>query len=64
MFDDIYWTFLDERYFGRLCSLDDHVSLLTQEERNEMPGFVQEKLQQAKEKTLDEDMTLDETIDL
>lgn len=64
MFDDIYWTFLDEKYFGRLGSLDDRLSLLTQQERDEMPGFVQEKLQQAKEKTLDEHMTLDEAIDL
>jgi len=53
MFGDIYWTFLDEKYFGRLGSLDDRLSLLTQQERDEMPGFVQEKLQEAKEKTLD-----------
>ncbi|RFU25365.1 hypothetical protein B7463_g10973, partial [Scytalidium lignicola] len=64
MFDDIYWTFLDEKYFGHLSSLDDRLSLLTEDERNELDGFVRTKKQQAEEKTLDEHMTLDEIIDL
>ena len=59
MFDDIYWTFLDEKYFGHLSSLNDLLSLPTQDEQNELDGFVQTMMQQAKEKILDEHLTFD-----
>ncbi|KKZ67121.1 hypothetical protein EMCG_07180 [[Emmonsia] crescens] len=62
MFDDIYWTFLHERYFGHLNS--DQLSLLAQDERNELDEFVHTKMQQAKEETLDEHLTFDEVFDL
>ncbi|BCS17187.1 uncharacterized protein APUU_10015S [Aspergillus puulaauensis] len=34
--DDIYWTFLDERYFGPLGSLDDRLELLSVDEVDEL----------------------------
>ena len=64
MFDEIYWTFLDEKHFGPLGSLDYRLSLLSQQEQDELDGFVQKKLRQAEEKRLDENSTLDEIVDL
>ncbi|OJI99294.1 hypothetical protein ASPVEDRAFT_123659 [Aspergillus versicolor CBS 583.65] len=36
LLDDIYWTFLDERYFGPLGSLDDRLELLSVDEVQEL----------------------------
>lgn len=63
MFDDIYWTFLHEKYFGPIGAIDDMVSLLSQDEQDEMAGFVEAKLQQAEEKTLDEHLTIDQILE-
>ncbi|PGG96562.1 hypothetical protein AJ79_09542 [Helicocarpus griseus UAMH5409] len=64
-FDDIYWIFLHKKYFGHQTSLKDHIALLTQQdEQDEMAGFVQEKMHQAKEKTLNEHLTFDEVFEL
>ena len=64
MFDDIYWAFLDEKYFGRFTSLDDRLALLAREERDELDGFVKAKMQQAEDKSLVEHLTFDELVDL
>ncbi|EGC42637.1 phosphotransferase enzyme family protein [Histoplasma capsulatum var. duboisii H88] len=64
MFDDIYWTILDEKHFGRLNSLDDRLSLLSQDELDGLDGFVRMKMQQVVEKRLDEHLTFDELVDL
>lgn len=59
-FDDIYWTFLDEKHFGTLGSLDCRLALLSDEEREELDGFVQMKMAQKKERKLDEHPTDEE----
>ncbi|OJD10098.1 hypothetical protein AJ78_08752 [Emergomyces pasteurianus Ep9510] len=64
MFDEIYWTFLDEQYFGPLSSLDDRLSHLTQDERDQMEDFVQAKMQQIEERRLDEHQTFDQVLKL
>lgn len=64
MFDDIYWTFLHEKFFGRLGSVDDLICLLSQDERDGLDGFVKMKMQQAEEKRLDEHMVFDEVFAL
>ncbi|KAL3479068.1 hypothetical protein BJX99DRAFT_255845 [Aspergillus californicus] len=64
MLDDIYWTFLDERYFGPLRSLDDRLSLLSDDELAEMDGFVARKTEQIEEERLDEHLTYDQYVDL
>ncbi|KKZ63785.1 hypothetical protein EMCG_01889 [[Emmonsia] crescens] len=64
MFDDIYWKFLDEKHFGCLSSLDDRLSLLSQDELDGLDAFVQMKMQQVVEKRLDEHLTFDELVDL
>ncbi|KAJ5717429.1 phosphotransferase enzyme family protein [Penicillium malachiteum] len=63
MFDDIYWAFLDQRYFGD-GSLEDRISLLSQEELEELERIVPLKMQQAIENTLEEYLTYDEYVDL
>ncbi|KAK2750599.1 hypothetical protein FQN57_002670 [Myotisia sp. PD_48] len=64
MFDEIYWKFLDNKYFGPFTSLDDRLALLSQSEQEELEGFVQKKMQEATEKTLDEHMPFDKLVDL
>ncbi|KAI9645450.1 hypothetical protein NHQ30_006189 [Ciborinia camelliae] len=53
MFDDIYWTFLDEMYFGPLGKLEDRIQFLNEEERNELSTLYEIKQEQAKDATLD-----------
>lgn len=64
MFDDIYWTFLDEMHFGPLNSLDERLALLSQEEQDELDELVKMKMEQKEEVKLDEHLTLDEIIEL
>ncbi|KAK2875573.1 hypothetical protein FQN49_001597 [Arthroderma sp. PD_2] len=44
MFDEIYWTFIDQKYFGPFTSLDDRIQLLTGEQRDEMDELVRLKV--------------------
>lgn len=44
--------------------LDDRLSLLSQQEQDDLDGLVQKKLRQAEEKRLDENSTLDDIVDL
>ncbi|OOF92654.1 hypothetical protein ASPCADRAFT_517496 [Aspergillus carbonarius ITEM 5010] len=46
MFDEIYWTFIDQRYHGTFTSLDDRVRLLDQEQQHEMNELVRLKTRQ------------------
>lgn len=52
MFDDIYWEFLDRKYFGQ-GSLEDRLALLSQEELDGLENLVSVKMQQASENVLD-----------
>ncbi|WEW59710.1 hypothetical protein PRK78_005190 [Emydomyces testavorans] len=62
-FDKFYWRFVDERFFGKFTNLEQRLELLSEEERNNLEPFVQFKLQQEKEKKLDEHRTLDEILE-
>jgi len=53
MFDEIYWTFIDERFFGQFTMLEDRLGLLTAEERVNMGTFIEKKVYQASEGNLD-----------
>ncbi|KAL2851160.1 phosphotransferase enzyme family protein [Aspergillus pseudoustus] len=64
MFDQIYWTFLDTRYFGPLQSLDDRLCRLSVEELGELDRFVALKMKHANEKCLDEHMSFDDYVRL
>ncbi|KAJ6013360.1 phosphotransferase enzyme family protein [Penicillium herquei] len=59
MFDDIYWAFLDQRYFGN-GSPEERISLLSKEELQELERIVPLKIQQAKENTLEEHLSYDD----
>ncbi|EYE96084.1 phosphotransferase family protein [Aspergillus ruber CBS 135680] len=64
MFDEIYWAFLDQRYFGPFTTLEDRARLLSDEERMNLDGFVQRKLRQSSEGTLDTHLSIDEIAEL
>lgn len=64
MFDDIYWNFLDEIYYGPLKSIEDRIQLLDEEERTELGNIFQVKIEQAKEGTLDENCSTDALVNL
>lgn len=64
LLDDIYWTFLDEKCFGPFTTIEDRISLLSEEERANLDGFVKEKLIQAQEKTLVSHLTAEEMKEL
>ncbi|OJJ73540.1 hypothetical protein ASPBRDRAFT_73900 [Aspergillus brasiliensis CBS 101740] len=40
MFDEIYWTFIDHRYYGAFTSLEDRMQLLDQEQQQELDELV------------------------
>lgn len=62
-FDDIYWRFVDEKYFGNFSNLEERLKLLTDEEQKSVEPFVQLKLEQTREKILDGHQTVDEIVD-
>lgn len=43
MFDEIYWTFIDQRFYGAFSSLDDRMQLLDEEQKIEMEELVKLK---------------------
>ena len=61
-FDDIYWKFIDPRYYGDFTSIEERFRLLSTEEQGELDEFVPLKMQQAKARKLDEHWTLDEML--
>lgn len=64
MFDDIYWNFLDELYYGPFKSIEDRAQLLDEHERTELGENFQMKMEQAKEGTLDENFSTDALVEL
>lgn len=54
MFDKIYWAFIDEKYFGALGTVEDRVQHLNQEERDELDGIYEMKMEQAEVQRLDD----------
>jgi len=63
MFDEIYWRFLDHKYFGQ-GSLEDRLNLLSPEELEGLDNLVRVKMQQASENVLDTHLSYDEFVDL
>ncbi|RHZ55786.1 hypothetical protein CDV55_104035 [Aspergillus turcosus] len=49
MFDEIYWTFIDHRYYGAFTSLEDRIQLLDHEQQHEMNELVRIKTAQCNE---------------
>lgn len=64
MFDDIYWKFIDQKFFGPFTTIKDRLELLSFEERENMDPFVEMKLSQAKEGNLVTHYDVDKLWDL
>lgn len=64
MFDEIYWNFIDPKFFGPFTTIESRVALLSSEERTNMDAFVAKKLAQKHEATLDIHYSIDELVDL
>ncbi|KAJ5799754.1 uncharacterized protein N7518_001822 [Penicillium psychrosexuale] len=62
MFDEIYWTFIDHRYYGTFTSLDDRIQLLDQEQQQEMNELV--TLKTKDEESFDDHYPIDELLEL
>lgn len=66
MFDEIYWTFIDQRYYVTFTSLDDRIQLLDHEQQREMNELVRPKTGQSAEDedTFDDHYPIDKLLDL
>lgn len=64
MFDEIYWSFIDQRFFGHLTTIDDRLCLLSAEERVDIDTFVEKKMHQTRAGNLDSHYSIDELVDL
>ncbi|KAJ5584300.1 uncharacterized protein N7459_004100 [Penicillium hispanicum] len=64
MFDEIYWTFIDSKFFGPFGTMEDRFRLLSAEEQANIDSFVEKKLLQAQEGGLVYHYTIDELVDL
>lgn len=64
MFDEIYWSFIDPMHHGSFTSIEDRLCLLSEEERMNIDNFIQKKMQQASERNLTNNFSLDELVDL
>lgn len=64
MFDEIYWAFIDQKYYGSFSTVDDRIGELTEREQGDLDVFVQRKIQQAEEARLEIHQDLDDLINL
>ena len=64
MFDEIYWTFIDDAYYGTLTSIDDRLKHLDQEDQTKLAAVYQIKTEQAKAGNIDPNYSLDDAIEL
>ena len=64
MFDEIYWTFLDELYYGPLTSIEDRLGLLSDKERLSLDEFVLAKMEHIAEGPLETHYSVDNLVGL
>ncbi|KAL4803408.1 kinase-like domain-containing protein [Aspergillus unguis] len=64
MFDEIYWQFIDSRFYGVFTTLEDRIQLLSSDDQLKMGGYVENKLRESKEGTLASHYSIDELVDL
>ncbi|PYH75858.1 kinase-like protein [Aspergillus uvarum CBS 121591] len=64
MFDEIYWKFIDPRFYGPLTTVNDRLGLLSEEERANVDTIVEQKMLQASEGTFVSHYSIDELVDL
>lgn len=64
MFNEIYWKFIDPKFFGHFTTVEDRLCLLSAEELLELDIFIGKKMHQAREGILVSHYTVDELADL
>lgn len=64
MFDEIYWTFIDKAYYGKLSSLEDRLQHLDLEERTKLDAIYDIKMNQAEDGKIDPHYSLDDSMEL
>lgn len=64
MFDEIYWKFIDPRFYGSFTTIEDRFDLLSAEEKANIDIIIANKMQQASEGTLVSHYSIDELVDL
>lgn len=63
VFDDIYWVYIHPKHYGSFKSMEDIKQLLREDEQKNLESFVEEKMRQMKEASLDSHRTLQEMTD-
>ena len=65
MFDEIYWAFLDEAYFGKFTSIEDRAEQhLDENERSKLNDIYDIKMEQAKDGEIDSWYTVEDFMEL
>ncbi|EHY60905.1 hypothetical protein ABEF92_005527 [Exophiala dermatitidis] len=64
MFDEIYWTFIDDMYHGPFTSIEDRIGLLSEEERRDLDEFVLAKMKHVAKGPLETYYSVDNLVDL
>ncbi|GAD97289.1 hypothetical protein PVAR5_5963 [Paecilomyces variotii No. 5] len=64
MCDEIYWSFIDPMHHGSFTSIEDRLRILSEEEQAIIDSFVENKMQQASERKLADNFSVDELVDL
>lgn len=64
MFDEIYWTFIDELYYGHFTSIEGRIESLSEEERLGLDEFVRTKVGHIPDGLLKRHYSVDDLVDL
>jgi hypothetical protein len=64
MFDEIYWKYIDQMFFGPFTTIEDRIRLLSAEEQDHLEIVVREKIKQVSESKLDSHYSIDELVEL
>lgn len=64
MFDDIYWKFIDPRFYGPFTTLEARLGLLSSDERSKIDAFSEMKINQESKGDLASYYTIDELVDI
>lgn len=65
MFDEIFWTFIDQRYYGALTTLADRMQLLSKEQQCDIDKLASLKSHQSNEEEgFDDRYPIDKLLEL